>query len=107
MLKFTSLALAQPIGTIIGLIAAISIAPTSEAISATNEPISLQQAAGEIDSQIIAIQEGDRRGNYRREDKKDRYRSRYDRDNYRRNDKYRSRNDKYRSRDRDENRRSH
>ena len=83
------------------------MAPTSKAISATNESISLQQPAGEIDSQLISIKERDRRGSYRREYDKDRNRSRYDRDDNRRNYDYRRDNNSRsgdnnsRSRDRD------
>jgi hypothetical protein len=53
MSKFISLALAQPIGTIIGLLAVISIAPKSEAMSANIQPSSLQQPAENLHSQII------------------------------------------------------
>jgi hypothetical protein len=72
MLKFTSLALAQPIGTIIGLITIISFAPKSEALSANIQPSSLQQPAGNLHSQII-FRIGDRgytrrqEGQYRRD----------------------------------------
>jgi len=52
MLKLISLALAQPIGTIIGLITIVSIAPKSEAMTANMQP-SLQQPAVNLHSQII------------------------------------------------------
>jgi hypothetical protein len=52
MWKLTSLALAQPIGTIIGLITLVSIAPKSEAMTANTQP-SLQQPAANLHSQII------------------------------------------------------
>ena len=66
MLKLTSLALAQPIGTIIGSIALVSIAPKSEAMSANVQPSSLQQPAANLHSQII-FRIGDR-GYTRREE---------------------------------------
>ncbi len=66
MLKLTSLALAQPIGTIIGLITIVSFAPKSEAMSANVQPSSLQQPAGNLHSQII-FRIGDR-GYTRREE---------------------------------------
>jgi hypothetical protein len=66
MFKLISLALAQPIGTIIGLLTVISIAPNSEAMNANSQPISLQQPAGDLYSQIIFRNE-DRRGYSRRE----------------------------------------
>ncbi len=53
MLKLTSLALAQPIGTIIGLLTVIAIAPKSEAMTANAQPISLQQPAGDLHAQVI------------------------------------------------------
>lgn len=95
MLKIVSLA--------IGLITVISMAPTSKAISATNEPISLQQPAAEIDSQLISIKERYRKGSYRRDYDKNRNGSSYQRDDYRRNGEYR-RNGSYR---RDNNSRSY
>jgi hypothetical protein len=99
MLKLISLAM--------GLITVISMAPTAKAISATNESISLQQPAEEIDSQLISIKQRDRRGSYGRKYDKDRNRSRYDRNDYRRNGEdrrdrnSRSRDNNSRSRDRD------
>jgi hypothetical protein len=66
MSKLISLALAQPIGTIIGLLTVISIAPSSEAMNANSQPISLQQPAGELYSQII-FKAGERRGYSHRE----------------------------------------
>jgi hypothetical protein len=71
MLKLISLAFAQPIGTIIGLITIVSIAPNSEAMSA-NTQSSLQQPAANLHSQII-FRIGDRgytrrqEGQYRRD----------------------------------------
>jgi hypothetical protein len=53
MSKLISLALAQPIGMIIGLLTVISIAPSSEAMNASSQPISIQQPAGDLYSQII------------------------------------------------------
>jgi hypothetical protein len=53
MSKLISLALAKPIGTIIGLLAVISIVPNSEAMNANIQPSSLQQPAGNLHSQII------------------------------------------------------
>jgi hypothetical protein len=52
-LKITSLALAKPIGTIIGLLTIITFAPKSEAITANIQPSSLQQPAANLHSQII------------------------------------------------------
>ncbi len=65
MLKLISLALAQPIGTIIGLITIVSIAPKSEAMTANMQP-SLQQPAANLHAQII-FRIGDR-GYTRREE---------------------------------------
>jgi hypothetical protein len=53
MSKIISLTLAKPIGTIIGLLAVISIAPKSEAMNANIQPSSLQQPAENLHSQII------------------------------------------------------
>ncbi|WP_373541916.1 hypothetical protein [Chamaesiphon sp.] len=65
MSKLISLALAKPIGTIIGLLTVISIAPKSEAITTNIQPSSLQQPAANLHSQII-FRTGDR-GYSRRE----------------------------------------
>jgi hypothetical protein len=80
--KFISLA--------IGLLAVISIAPKSEAINANSQPISLQQPAGNLHSQII-FRIGER-GYTRREEwqyRRDlRQQRRWERRQYNRNDRY-------------------
>jgi hypothetical protein len=57
MLKLTSLAL--------GLLTVLSIAPSSEAMSANINPVSLQQPAANLHSQVI-LRIGDRKGYSRR-----------------------------------------
>jgi hypothetical protein len=90
MLKLVSLALAKPIGTIIGLLAVISIAPKSEAIAANIQPSSLQQPAGNLHSQII-FRTGERDYN-RREQRQYRHdlrqQRRWERRQYNREDRY-------------------
>ncbi len=103
MLKLTSLALAQPIGTIIGLLTVIAIAPKSEAMTANAQPISLQQTAGGLHAQVIfkigtpeyRYREAERRREREREEERRRNYRRYH-GGYHRDGDYRRDGDYYR-----------
>ncbi len=99
-MKLISLALAKPIGTIIGLLTIISITPKSEAMSASSSPISLQQPAENLHAQIIfKVGDRNRRGYSHRERERRREEIRRERELERR--QYRNRNRRERERDRE------
>jgi hypothetical protein len=84
----------------VGLLTVISIAPNSEAMSTNSQPISLQQPAENLHSQIIfKVGDRDRRGYSRRERERRREEMQRQREAERR--QYRHRRDRERERERE------